>query len=64
MIVGRNECNAKGGLHSVIVLTEWGYDDNVNYVPISVKAAIVDGVRIKADTWYRLKNGEFVEVDG
>lgn len=64
LIVGQNRCNAKGGLHSVIVLTEWKYDDNCNYVPIAVKAKIVDGVRIKADTWYKLKNGEFVEVDG
>lgn len=64
LIVGRNGCNAKGGLHSVIVLTEWEYDDNGNSVPIAVKSEIVDGVRIKADTWYRLKNGEFVEVDG
>ncbi len=64
LIIGRNGCNAKGGLHSVIVLTEWEYDDNSNYIPIAVKAAIVDGVRIKADTWYRLKNGEFVEVEG
>ena len=63
LIIGRNECNAKGGIHSVIVLTEWKYDDNGNYVPIAVKAEIVDGVRVKADTWYRLKNGELVEVD-
>ena len=63
LIVGQNGCNAKGGIHSVIVLTEWKYDDNGNYVPIDVKAAIVDGVWIKADTWYKLKNGEFVEVD-
>ena len=62
LIIGRNGCNAKGGIHSVIVLTEWKYDDNGNYVPIAVKAAIVDGVRIKADTWYKLKNGEFVEI--
>ena len=64
LIVGQNGCNAKGGIHSVIVLTEWRYDTNGNYVPIAVKAAIVDGVRIKADTWYRIENGEFVEVDG
>ena len=64
LIIGRNECNAKGGLHSVIVLTNWKYDDNGNYVPIAVKAEIVDGVRIKADTWYKLENGDFVEVDG
>lgn len=62
LIIGRNGCNAKGGLHSVIVLTEWKYDDNGNYVPIAVKSEIVDGVRIKADTWYKLKNGEFVEI--
>ena len=64
LIVGQNGCNAKGGIHSVIVLTEWRYDTNGNYVPIAIKAAIVDGVRIKADTWYRIENGEFVEVDG
>ena len=63
MIVGQNRCNAKGGFHSVIVLTEWRYDTNGNYVPIAVKAEIVDGVRIKADTWYRLENGELVEAD-
>ena len=25
-------------------------------------AAVVDGEKIKADTWYSLKDGEFVEV--
>lgn len=64
LIIGRNRCKAKGGIHSVIVLTEWEFDNKDNYVPIAVKAEIVDGVRIKADTWYRLENGEFVEVDG
>ena len=63
VIVGVHECKAKGGLRSVIVLTEWGFDANGNYAPIDVKAEIVDGVRIKADTWYKLANGEFVEVD-
>ena len=63
LIIGLNRCNAKGGIHSVIVLTEWECDDSDNYVPIAVKAEIVDGVRIKSDTWYKLKNGEFVEVD-
>ena len=63
VIVGVHGCKAKGGLRSVIVLTEWGFDANGNYAPIDVKAEIVDGVRIKADTWYKLANGEFVEVD-
>jgi len=26
------------------------------------KAGVVDGVNLKADTWYTLKDGEFVEV--
>lgn len=26
------------------------------------KSAIVDGVTLKPDTWYKLENGEFVEV--
>ena len=61
-IIGRNGCKAKAGLHSIICLSEW---DVVNdeYVPVSVKAAIVDGETIKADTWYTLKDGEFVEVE-
>ena len=25
------------------------------------KAVVVDGERIKADTWYKLKDGEFIE---
>lgn len=29
----------------------------------SAAAVIVDGDKIKADTWYILKNGEFVEVE-
>lgn len=30
---------------------------------ICVKTEYVDGERIKEDTWYKLKNGEFIEVD-
>jgi hypothetical protein len=64
LVVGRNVNKAKGGLHSVIVLTEWGWNyDDTEYKPICVKAEIVDGERIKADTWYTLKNGEFAEVE-
>ena len=63
VMVGRNGCKAKGGLHSVIVLTEWGWNENDEYVPVCVKTEIVDGERIKADTWYTLKNGEFTEVE-
>ena len=64
LIIGRNAAKAKGGLHSVIVLTEWKWNDGcTEYLPVCVKAEIVDGERIKADTWYTLKNGEFAEVE-
>ena len=63
LIVGRNAEKAKGGLHSIIVLTEWEWNENNEYIPVCVKAEIVDGERIKADTWYTLKNGEFSEVE-
>ena len=62
IVVGRNGCKAKGGKNSVIVLIEWDWR-NDEYVPICVKAEVVDGERIKADTWYTLKNGEFVEAE-
>ena len=38
--------------------------ENVNNCDISEwKAVVVDGDRIKVDTWYTLKNGEFVEAE-
>ena len=62
LIVGRSGCKAKGGLHSVIVLTEWEWRDD-QYIPVCVKAEIVDGEKIKADVLYKLENGNFVEVN-
>lgn len=53
---------AESGKNAVIVLTEWGWR-NDKYMPVSVKAEIVDGERIKADTWYELKDGEFRESE-
>lgn len=61
LLVGRNGCMAKGGKNSVIILTEWE-GEGTEHVPVCVKAEIVDGERIKADTWYKLKNGEFKET--
>ena len=47
-----------------ITLTEWKYDPSKGrYVPVCVKTEYVDGEKIKADTPYRLGNGEFVEVE-
>ena len=48
---------------SWITLSEWGNNDELEYVPICVKTMQVDGETIKEDTFYRLENGEFVEVE-
>ena len=62
MCAGRNS-RAKAKVGSWITLAEWVWnDDKERYVPKCVKTDYVDGERIKADTWYQLKNGEFVEV--
>ena len=46
-----------------ITLAEWKYDDaKQRSVPVCVKTEYVDGEKIKADTPYMLKNGEFVEA--
>ena len=51
---------AKAGKNSVIVLTESGISGNI----VRFKAEQVDGVRIKEDTFYFLKDGEFKEYEG
>ena len=53
---------AKAGLGSAIVIAERGDWNGETYPLINIRAAIVDGEKIKADTWYTLINGEFVEV--
>ena len=57
------ECKAMGALGCAICCVERGEWDGEAYPIVAVKAAIVDGEKIKADTWYCLKNGEFVEVE-
>ena len=56
------QSKAKGGLGSAIVLVERTTWNGDRYPINNIKAAIVDGEKIKADTWYTLKNGKFVEV--
>ena len=55
-----NGNKVRGGIGSVLVLVE----ENTNNCEIKYwKAEVVDGERIKADTWYQLdKHGEFQEV--
>ena len=56
-----NGCKAKGKIGSWITLSDWEYV-NGELTPICVKTEKIDGERIKEDTFYMLKNGEFVEV--
>ena len=58
-----NNCIAKGKVGSWITLSEWAYSEKESgSIPICVKTERIDGKKIKADTFYRLKNGVFVEV--
>ena len=55
---------AKAALGCWICLAEWVYSaEKEAYIPVCVKAAQIDGEALKADTYYALKNGEFVEVE-
>ena len=51
---------AKGGIGAILVIAEERDD---TYDIVDWKAVVVDGEVVKADTWYRLENGELVEVD-
>ena len=51
---------AKGGLGAVLVLAREQED---SYDLAEWKAEVVDGERIKADTWYTLKDGQFIECE-
>ena len=63
MCAGRNS-KAKAKVGSWITLAEWIWRERKEcYVPVCVKTEYVDGEKIKADTWYQLKNGKFVEVE-
>lgn len=53
---------AKGKLACWLVLAEW-HQVNDEWQIKNIKTALVDGEKIKEDTWYQLKNGEFAEVN-
>ena len=63
-----------GVLGSYIVLAEWKYIGSENddaydrseqeaWEFVGAKMFRVDGEKVKPDTWYRLENGELVEVE-
>lgn len=62
MCAGKNSAvKAKAG--SWITLSEWVYDEEKGRtIPKCVKTEYVYGTRIKADTWYKLIDGEFTEL--
>ena len=59
-LVRGNNVKAKGGLGSILVICE-EFDNS--YGIKEWKAVVVDGEKVKSDTWYTLKDGEFVEVE-
>ena len=52
---------ARAALGSWIMCAEWVYTDFWHIK--DVRAAQIDGEKLKPDTWYMLKGGEFVEAD-
>lgn len=56
---GKN-VQVKGGIGAILVIAE---EKEYTYDIVDWKAVVVDGEVVKADTWYRLENGELVEVD-
>ena len=58
-LVRGNSVRARGGIGAILVICEENADDfNIR----EWKAVVVDGETVKADTWYKLKDGELVEV--
>ncbi|RNC62805.1 MAG: hypothetical protein AWM53_02024 [Candidatus Dichloromethanomonas elyunquensis] len=58
------QCKAKAEKGNWLVLVERG-DWNGNTYPIKdIQPVLIDGEKIKADTWYQLQNGQVVEVQG
>ena len=50
---------AKGKIGTWIILAERSLDD---YRIINIRSERIDGKKLKADTYYKLKNNEFIEV--
>ena len=50
----------KGGIGALLVIAE---EDNIDVKIKNWCAGVVDGKKIKTDTWYKCENGNFVEVE-
>ena len=53
-----NEVRVKGGMGALLVIAE---ENTSDYDISEWKAVVVDGEKIKPDTWYKLEDGELVE---
>ena len=62
IVTGFNS-KARADIGSAIVVCERGEWDGETYPLLGIRAAIVDGVALKANTFYKLVNGEFVEAE-
>ena len=58
------EAKASGAVGCWLTLAEWEQGKDYNWHRIYVKTVKVDGKKIKSETFYSLKGGKFVEVDG
>ena len=56
------ESKARGAVGCWIVLAEWKEIDDEYHI-VDIQSIKVDGEKIKPNTFYRLVNGEFVEVE-
>ncbi|RAJ28913.1 hypothetical protein, partial [Pedobacter cryoconitis] len=54
---------AKASIGCWIVVSEWIRQEDWSYKINDVKSVIVDGKIIKADTYYSLSKGQFVESE-
>jgi len=53
---------AKGALGCWIVLSEWEEREDGWHIK-DVQSTKIDGEKIKADVFYQLKDGKFIEMD-
>ena len=59
-LVRGNGVKIRGGLGAILVIAE---EEENRYDLAHWKAVVVDGKTVKADTWYKLMNGELVEAE-
>ena len=58
----RNECaKVRGGMGALLIAA---IESETSYDIVTWAAGVVDGKKLKPDTWYTVRNGEFVEADG